>query len=283
MDSSSSSSSSLSSQSSSLSSSSLSSSSSNSGSSSSSSSLSSSSSKEFSSWTSSSSSYSSSSSSSSAEVDTYATKTEIVSILGGMGVTLTEADISDNLLNSSKQQLDKRTNNTWVMYYNHTEYIDGRGHGNLVFHITPITNLHEVTIVNQDLTETTFTLTGTDRQVAWDGKTGAIQIIKPTTQTINTSYQYNYFPKGIGNIRIRGDFGKEADEMVKFAQAMILFKMLHLFNPSSYPMNIVSEKIGNYTYKIGEGSNNKYVSFDEKLGEILDDLTDEDSMWMEEI
>ena len=274
------------------SSSSISSSSQSSSSSSSSSSISSSSSsssKEYSSWSSSSSSSSSassssSSSSSSAEVDTYASAAEIAAILTSFGITVDATDITDQMLHSTKVMLEKKTGTKWVKYYNHRLWIDGRNHNSIMCPIIPISNLHEVTVIGKDLEETTFTMTGDDRQIWWDGETGKIEIIAFDSYDIakGPPFDYNYFPEGVKNVRLRGTFGKLADDTVKTAQAFMVLKQLSMVQPKTYALGYSMEKIGNYQYKLGF-TGGKYVSLDMYIDNLLEDLKCADTMWMEEI
>lgn len=251
----------------------------------------SSSSREFSSWTSSSHSCSSSStfsssSSSSAEVTSYVTKAEVVAILNSYRIVVLQSDITNEMINSTRIILEKKTNKKWVFYRNHWLYIDGRGHNVVFSPVLPIKNLHEVKLIAKDTSEDTYILTGEDRQIWWDKETGKIEIIHYDEEQIEKSDydKPNVFIEGIRNVAIRGDFGELADDRVKLAQTFLILKRLALLKPSSYPWNVVSEKIGNYQYKLSEGgSGQKVVNFDSFLDDLLGELKDEESMSLEEI
>jgi len=250
--------------------------------SSSSNSSSSSTSLEYSSWSSSSGLSSSSSSVVIETVDSYVTRKEVIEILGNLGITVTTAQISAFILTSTKLLLDKLTQTEFGLS-NRMLYLDGRGNETVFSTFTPINSLKEVVLIGKDLTETTYTLSGTNRQIWWDRETGIIQIIKHTNEDIavDAISEYSTFEEGVRNVRVKGNFGKPVDDLIKLAQCLLILKTLATNNPGKYSLSFSSEKIGNYSYSIGVGKS--ITTFENFLKSTLDVLTGPDQLVMESV
>jgi hypothetical protein len=215
---------------------------------------------------------------------TYASKAEIAAILTSMGMTVVEADVSDNILYSSKLRLDDLTGTSWGAS-DQTIYIDGKGHKSVMCPNIPINTLTSVTVIAKNEDETSYDLSGDDRQIWWDGETGLIQVIKwdRADIAVSTPSEFTVFPVGVKNVKIVGNFGRAVTELVKLAQALLAFKQFSILNPETYPSNLVMEKIGNYQYKLAEGKSPDVVTFDAYINQIIEELKNEDSMVLEEI
>lgn len=216
--------------------------------------------------------------------NTYVTKQEVVDAFDAFSVTVTADDIPDMLLYSSKEKLDKRVGKTWGLESEDTYYLDGNDRNVVFVPVVPIVSLSDVIVINKDTTETSYTLTGTDRQVWWDGNTGKIEIIRREGDIlVGSRDQYSIFPQGVRNIKITGSFGEVASELVKLAQILILYRVLSITNPGKYKTDIVSEKISKYSYSRGAYSGSSILSFDEYIEGIIQDLKDADSLYLETI
>jgi len=146
-----------------------------------------------------------------------------------------------------------------------TFLVNGEGSPTIFSPVAPITDLTEVTVIAADGTETTYELTGTNRQVFWDSSTGKITFTKNgqygsyASLDVCPPYVDTVFPTGCENVRLVGNFGIDVPPMAKLIQLLMMYKQLQLQQPSLYNKlgNIVEEKIGRYEYRLGVyGSSN---------------------------
>lgn len=167
-----------------------------------------------------------------------------------------------------------------------TFLVNGEDNPTIFSPVAPITDLTEVTIINADGTEESFTLTGSDRQVFWDHGTGKITFIKngEFSGPFNDidAYPFNserVFPAGCENVRLVGNFGIDVPAIAKLIQMLMMYKQIQIQQPDPYNQigNIVEEKIGRYEYRLGVlGASNtgpgKVYSLDAYIEMMIDKL-----------
>jgi len=191
----------------------------------------------------------------------YETKANILAFLQKIKSDLTLADISDVMYNSSTEQINNRTDTYWKIYSG-SLYINGEGIGHIYSPVVPIATLTGLSIISSDLTEETLDVSGSDREVAFDIETGLIERISQFDLQVEKGIEYgesgSVFPIGIDNIKITGTFGRDAllhDSLniLKFLQTLIVARMMGFMYPTDFnAVDIAEEKIGEYSYKIGD-------------------------------
>jgi len=189
---------------------------------------------------------------------TYASKAEVLTFLQKMNPSAVLADIEDMQLYSTKEMIDERTNSQWTVdTEDKTVYVDGNDLDTIFSNISPITSLTSVKIIKQDLTEEVLDFSGSDRNAYYDLETGMIQYVRPDSTRIEVTggdFFYNfglYFPYGVRNVEITGKFGRETPYLIKMIQIFEIAKQMTIFQPSKYKADVLEEKIGRYTYKMG--------------------------------
>lgn len=184
----------------------------------------------------------------------YATKAEIVSELSNINEDITQADISDLMLNSSTDYINNRMKREFVVDEEDvTMLLDGNGENIVFTERIPIVSLTSVTLIKRDESEVELTLTGSDRNVWWDEQTGYLEY-RPTNECAifldGDEYTQTY-PDRPDSIRVVGRFGEVSTDLIKYIQILLVLKKLSLMDPENYSLDLVEEKIGRYEYRKG--------------------------------
>lgn len=165
------------------------------------------------------------------------------------------SEIPDYVRNSAYQEILLRTDRKWEVR-NATQLLNGRGDKWIFSRIVPIVSVSSMKIIKKDLEEIELVVDQTDdeRQVRFDKKTGAIELIRGISGIETDSI--TKFPKGLENVELIGIFGpssnEEVNDILRLLQLLIMLRNMSSLDPTNYKTGIVQEKISRYSYKLSE-------------------------------
>lgn len=182
----------------------------------------------------------------------YITKAEVLVLAQILKSDLT--DIPDDFMDASGEIIEGKTK-VWEIV-TADQYLNGEGTNFIFCPTVPINSLTGLYIIASDTSEESLDVSGTDRQVWFDGSTGQIRRIAVNRDIARYpdagDLDAPLFPTGLQNIRISGNFGKGPYKILKVLQTMLIFQMLERIYPKEFKAgDIVSEKLGEYSYNIG--------------------------------
>jgi hypothetical protein len=188
----------------------------------------------------------------------YETKANILAFLQKLKSDLTLADITDMIYNASTEMINSKTDTYWEIFSGDL-YQDGTGRDHVFCPVVPIATLTGLVIIATDETEDSLDVSGSDRQVWYNSKTGIIKRVNWYEDRIERDTDYGaIFPLGVQNIKITGTFGRDATNhdtlnILKLLQTFICMKILGFQFPSKFNVvDAIEEKIGEYSYRIGD-------------------------------
>lgn len=179
--------------------------------------------------------------------------------------------ITENVLGATYDQINKRTG---CVYSQVDTSVDGvllfNGDDTDTIFITPNPIVNITSLKSENITgeETSYYLTGSNKNVWVDKKTGLLKLTNAR------------FPKGYENIKVEGLFGEETPDLVIFLQNLLILK--HLSVPGGagniIKADIIEEKLGRYEYKLSSGQTgkNQRVGLDGYIESIFVILEKED-------
>jgi hypothetical protein len=187
----------------------------------------------------------------------YTSKSEVVSYLNklkGVGETqLVEADIPDSAFNGAGEIIDKKTRSRFSVFAGDL-YVDGDGQNYVICPRTPIITLTALVIIKTDLTTEALVLTTASRNVWYHEATGLIKRIAVEVDRIEYGQEQvdSIFPTGVKNIKMTGTFGGTSANTLALIQILETTRILGFFMDFIKKTNLIEEKIGEYSYKLGD-------------------------------
>ena len=216
----------------------------------------------------------------------FATKEEMVEILQEINSSITVADIPDMLVGSTADFIRSQLDFYVRTDVEDTLYIDGNGENIVFSRFIPIVSLTSITIIDEvQGTEMALTLTGDDKNVIWDGITGYIEYLN--RNDVLDEDEILTFPDKPDSVKLVGYFGEYPSSLVKYLQTLLVLKHFTIFNRKLYPMDLVEEKIGRYSYKVATTSSmepiNQKKGIDGYIEWLLNTLKVDSGLGMESI
>lgn len=162
------------------------------------------------------------------------------------------SDIPTLIRSASYEEITQKSGFTWEAI-EQTLYFDGDGTKHLFVTPIPIVSLVSMTLIGEDLAETSVNVTQTSatREIWYEPNTGKIEIINPIDNIeYGNDEEAGVFPKGIRNIKIVGTFGTSSPaSILSLLQLCIINRTMARLNPSVYAKgDILEEEIGKYRY-----------------------------------
>ena len=191
----------------------------------------------------------------------FVTDSQIVQFFQRINSEFVLADMPTFVRSFTYEEIKGRTDITPTLPAALTLYVDGRGDKTIVCPRIPIATLTGVRVINKDTTYTDLIIdqTNTNRQIWYDADTGHIELVQPITGVEvtggDTDNDYGIFPQGIQNIRITGTFGTdEIQNTLAMLQLYLMLRQMSRLDPETYgKADIISERIGKYSYTLGGG------------------------------
>ena len=224
----------------------------------------------------------------------YTSKGSALVILLDYNSSAVESDIPDYFVTAADDEINFRTDSQWEAdSVDQTQLLDGRGVASIFSKIVPIVSLTEVVIIDDDESETSLDLSGSDREIRYNAETGEIfRITSSVTNLIERDVEDDRggltFPDGVANVRVVGKFGRtQASDLLRFIANMIILRMMSRKQPSKYAVaGKISERIGKYQYNLGAGSGsgeNQGLTLDGYINYLFNILPKQDSVWIEAV